>query len=119
MKFGPDDIRRKRFWSLGAGISPSAGGRLRQGPRCSAIGEILPGITQVADVWADRACAQVQGFGYLLFRAPFPPKPDEQFVSLGFGWRFSGQEFRWGKRADMPICYAGKQLTGRDAQCAG
>jgi len=96
----------------------TTGRQLNRAAGATTIGKILSGVAQIADIGANRGSAQVQGFGYLLFRAPFPPEPNEKLVAFGFGRGFSGQEFRRRERTDMPIRNPGENLLEADSQCA-
>lgn len=46
------------------------------------IGKIPASVSQFADVGAHGAHGQIQRFGNLAFRLPFPPQADEQGIPL-------------------------------------
>ncbi|HEX3609383.1 MAG TPA: prolipoprotein diacylglyceryl transferase [Solirubrobacterales bacterium] len=64
-------------------VAPSDSGRSLDSPSSgAAIGQALASVAQFADVGAHSAHGQVQRFGNLAFRLPFPPKADEQGIPL-------------------------------------
>lgn len=74
--------------------APAACHELSSIPRRTTIRKLYSAIAQILDVWADRASRQIQRFSDFRFPSTFSPEPDEQLIALGFGRRFSGQEFR-------------------------
>jgi hypothetical protein len=70
-------------------------GDLHRPPWRATVGEMDPGVAEVADVVADRGALQAEQISDFVERAPFLPELDEFVVALGFRrLRFAWSKFR-------------------------